>query len=93
MIDGWALTAGVTGFFGVVALAAPVWHVAQYGLKHAELKRLESIAAPELKADIDRLSNEVAAIRDSWAPWKVYCLIAGTVLSALSYLSTIAAAF
>ncbi len=75
----------VLGLVGVMLLAVPAWHVNRYALLLARLSPKVEIRSPAFEQRRAELQRKLQAQRDSWVPWKSWCLVGGTVAAGLSY--------
>lgn len=72
------------GFLGFVALMVPVFHVNKYArLLHQLIKLEPVIKGTEQARHI--IEKKLKDHKDSWKPWKSWCLIGGTLMVIGSY--------
>ena len=78
------LFAIVLGFFGFVALMVPVFHVNKYARLLHQLTKVEPVikGTEQARHIIEKKLNNH---KDSWRPWKGWCLIGGTLMVIGSY--------
>lgn len=78
------IAAQLLGLLSVSLLAIPALYVARYGKLLANLR--SAAATRDLASEAyDIAASELANMRDSWTPFKGFCLRAGTVSAFLSY--------
>lgn len=78
------LAAVLLGFAGFMALSVPAFHLHKYGRLLAKLASLQPITS-NLEPAHRAAEKDLKKHRDSWRPWKGWCLLGGTASVTFSY--------
>jgi hypothetical protein len=91
---GLDLISNLVGLLGVGLLALPAMYAARFGRLATRLRNLPPLdGTPEAEARHARAGRELEDQRNAWSPGLNFALLAGTALTALSYVVAILKVF